>query len=263
MSNAEITTTRWGKVLAWWLLDPRIDADRFCVMAALATYADEDGFCEPSQATLARRLKRSRPWGNRVIADLVKDGFLDKTARIRRNGGTTSCRYRLAQTPLDFRGADVTTETSLCHANDAPRHGHDRSQLEPEQIQTTQPAMRAAPISDPANSDTSVGPVPADWVPSADTVAKARAVFPVADTLSHSAMFVARCRSKGYRYRPETLDDTWLAWFIEDQRRDTARRVRDPRVRPVMLGKQGVSAARFDAWTVSATSPRLSSVTWS
>ena len=39
-----------------------VDADRLAVMAALCTYADEAGFCEPSQATLARRLSRSRPW---------------------------------------------------------------------------------------------------------------------------------------------------------------------------------------------------------
>jgi hypothetical protein len=40
--------TRWGRVFAWWLLHPEVDADRFCVMAAMATYADRDGVCDPS-----------------------------------------------------------------------------------------------------------------------------------------------------------------------------------------------------------------------
>jgi hypothetical protein len=86
---------RWGKVQAWWLRHPDIDADHLSALAALATYADEARYCEPSQATLARWLKRSRPWVNRVIAELVGVRLLEKTTRSRPNGGTTSCRYRL------------------------------------------------------------------------------------------------------------------------------------------------------------------------
>ena len=74
-----------GKVPAWWLMHPEIDADRFCVMASLATYACRDGVCDPSQATLARRLKRSRPWVNRVIAELSAAHLLRKVARFRAN----------------------------------------------------------------------------------------------------------------------------------------------------------------------------------
>ena len=107
MTETVRTTTRWGRVPAWWLLHPSVDADRFCVLAALATYADEHGVCVPSQATLAQHLRRSRPWVNRVVAQLAAAGFLEKTARSRGNGGTTSCLYRLRITPPDGTALDA------------------------------------------------------------------------------------------------------------------------------------------------------------
>ncbi len=98
------TTTRWGRVPAWWLLHPDVDADRFCV---LATYADEHGVCVPSQVTLAQRLQRSRPWVNRVVAQLAAAGLLEKVQRSRGNGGTTSHLLPVSAAPeaVGRRGA--------------------------------------------------------------------------------------------------------------------------------------------------------------
>ena len=158
-SNAPLDqVTRWGKIPAWWLLHPAVDADRLAVMAALCTYADEAGFCEPSQATLARRLSRSRPWVNRVIADLATAGLIRKQARSRQNGGTTSCRYQLAQTPEQARSfvqdgpPPVMGETGLCPNRDRPCHPADTSHAIPEQIQDTH-TMPAQPRAD----------TPAEW----------------------------------------------------------------------------------------------------
>ena len=66
-------TGRWGRIPAWWLEHPDLDADGFAVLAALATFADETGLCWPSQSTLAAKLKRSRPTINRILQRLAPD----------------------------------------------------------------------------------------------------------------------------------------------------------------------------------------------
>lgn len=251
--------TRWGRVPAWWLLHDGIDADRFCVLAAMATYADEEGICDPSQATLARRLKRSRPWVNRVVAQLAEDGFLEKTVRVRRNGGTTSCLYRLRMAPPPGGVAPVTPGVS---DRDSPRHRPDTSQPEAEQIQDSHPvARRAAASSGPDGGPTlepRSGPEK-DWLPSEDAVSEALRLCPDADLDEHTARFVARCRAKGYRYAH--LDDAWLDWLLAD-RRDDRRAARSSagaapihrtarRVRP---GEHRLE--RFDAWATAAAAPR-------
>ncbi len=265
------TITRWGRLPAWWLLHPGIDADRFCVLAALATYADEDGCCRPSQATLAHHLGRSRPWVNRVVAELARDGFLRKTLRARENGGTTSCLYRLALEPSAMHAEAVTTATPPCPERDAPRHGGDGNQTNPDQ-HTPAPRAQPTPMTaclEDAPTGTGVLPAP-DWQPSADALARAGRAFPDVPTDEHVPLFVARCRAKGYRYRPGALDDAWLSWFLEDARRDLGRRA-GRRGDPSMPwathgtgdGRVGRAApseradARLAAWAAAAAAPRL------
>ncbi len=234
--------TRWGKLPAWWLLHPETDADRLAVMAALATYADDVGFCEPSQATLAKRLGRSRPWANRVVADLASVGLLRKEGRSRLNGGTTSCRYQLAQTPeqakvfaAEFAAEGVVPSgTGACPTADTPRHRRDTSHADTEQIQDTRPdarragdGLKAVPASTPRASRFSVddgrSEPSRDWRPSDGEVSEALRLCPDADLDAHTAHFVARCRAKGYRYAPGTVGDAWLAWLLEDRRSDARR----------------------------------------
>lgn len=249
------SVARWGRVPAWWLLHDAIDADRFCVLAALATYADEQGLCEPSQATLARRLKRSRPWVNRVVAQLAAEGFLEKTVRSRRNGGTTSCLYRLRLTPPD---AAVTPVTSGVHHNDSPRHAADRSQPQAEQShQHAQPA-RAATAEDGAGRE-APAEVPTTWEPDEREVSEALRLCPGADLEAHTARFRARCRAKGYRYRPSAVGDAWLSWLIEDHPRAAARAAA-ARSMPVRGAWSPVTRSddRLAAWAAAAASPPAS-----
>lgn len=282
--------TRWGKVPAWWLLHPGMDADRFCVMAAMATYADDQGRCDPSQATLARHLRRSRPWVNGVVARLAADGFLVKTGRARRNGGNTSCEYRLLLDPAEAPenlGAGVTTATPPDATRDSPRHRGDQSQPDPEQIQTTRPEAREPRcISDRGRSSQTqpskpaVAEVPADWVPDADALNRGRAACPEADLEHHASLFVHRCRAKGYRYAPTALADAWLAWLIEDhgpggRRSGSARSaasngsaagaapfagMTEPRA-PRRGGRMPDRSERLDdrmgAWAAAAAAPRM------
>ena len=225
--------TRWGRVPAWWLMHPGIDADRFCVMAAMATYADREGYCDPSQATLARRLRRSRPWVNRVVAELASAGLLRKTARVRANGGTTSCRYRLALVPSDVApgGADapVTVAAGPRPADDAPRHRPDTNQPVVEQNHGARPGARAGtdlhsavagpnPTANRAEAEPACE-IPRGWRPCEDAIAEALRLCPDADLEEHTARFVSRCRSKGCKFVRSGIDDAWLAWLLEDRQR--------------------------------------------
>ncbi len=248
------STTRWGRVPAWWLLHPDVDADRFCVLAALATYADEHGVCVPSQATLAQRLHRSRPWVNRVVAQLAAEGFMKKVQRSRGNGGTTSCLYRLCLTPPDGPAPDTTPPDTTPPYSTALDAGETGTHAPPPP-KPAQPAPAPAPTADPdvtgpvPHADTPCQPcdtnhlhfehnntpapcaaatgacsgangvnaeVPADWEPGAAEIADARRLCPSADLAAHTARFRARCRARGYRYRAGHLGDAWLAWLLED-----------------------------------------------
>lgn len=242
MSAADAKTmTRWGKVPAWWLIHPEVDADRFSILSALATYADEDGTCFPSQATLALRLKRSRPWVNRVVADLAAAGLLVKISRKRLNGGTTSCEYRLV---IDQHAAVVAVTPPVVEA-DSPGHPGDGNQLQSQQIQ-----VKPAPVHLHRKPTFSLSgsSLRDDWEPSAAAREEAQRLCPGADVEAHAIKFALRCRAKGYSVEPGKEDDTWLSWLVEDERLVPAAR-RQPR-----FGREAAIQSRFDAWGASAAS---------
>lgn len=252
------TATRWGRVPAWWLLHGEIDADGFCVLAAMATYADDEGLCDPSQATLARWLKRSRPWVNRVISQLADRGFIEKTGRSRRNGGTTSCLYRLRLAPPDV---PVTAVTGAVSTTDTPCHRGDTNQPKAEQSPDCTPrAPEAASASKPSPED-AVSEVPADWEPSDTEISQALQLCPDADLLAHTVRFRSRCRAKGYRFRQSAIGDAWLVWLIEDHGRTPPRRGdNDGTATSAPNRRRSPSPAeradeRFAAWSAAATLP--------
>ena len=267
--NQNEPVTRWAKVPAWWLVHPGIDADRFCLLAALATYADASGRCTPSQATLARHLQRSRPWVNRVVGELAAAGFLAKAGRRRENGGTSSCVYQLA---LAAPGTEPAVQTgshgaasSACPAADTPCHGADTTQPEPEHTRQTRPRAQAKP-----QADTSVGggktDVGQDWQPSEAALARATAIAPGMDRGVHAAMFVSRCRSKGYRYAAAALDDAWLSWFAEDalkQGRRSWNAAPAGSASRRRADQAEVADSRFHAWAAAAATPPSNPSAWS
>jgi hypothetical protein len=233
--------TRWGKVPAWWMMHEDMDADRFCIMSALATYSDEEGYCEPSQATLARRLKRSRPWVNRVIADLAEIGLLEKTARHRQNGGTTSCRYRLALLPPT---GDVEVSPPV-RREDSPRHGDDTNHGKSKQIQISRPER----ATDERTEASEIDPA---WQPSDEIRAQASALYPTADLEEHTALFVSKSVAKGYRYRPGMEGRVWLSWLIEHRRERDDGNGRPGASRPLRAGRAPDRTDRLAAWAAAA-----------
>lgn len=261
------STSRWGRVPAWWLLHPDVDADGFCVLAALATYADEHGVCVPSQATLALRLRRSRPWVNKVVGQLATAGLLEKTGRSRGNGGTTSCLYRLrmdqpdevsrkeesAFGPGSSPPAPDAGVTGPVQQADAPCQPRDTSQHLPEHNKTLAPHAAALGRDDLIQ-------VPSDWEPTEADIAEALRLCPGADLPTHTARFRARCLARGYRYRAGHLGAAWLAWLLEDHGETTRRsRGRTPSSPAPTADHHGRSrpspTQRYAAWAAAAAAP--------
>jgi len=273
----EFPNTRWGKAHAWWLQLPDMDADRWCVMTALATYANEDGVCHPSQATLARWLKRSRPWVNRVIGELAGAGLIRKIARTRTgNAGTTSCEYRIVTHPsgLETRQQHVPGAMLTCHGPDTARHDddtpcqdRDRNQLETKHNQPARSTIRNSASSENAGTEAkgrSGDTVPEDWKPSTKAMEAARALCPDADLEAHAMMFTARSRAKGYLWRQDCMDDAWLAWLAEDRIRDGQRERRRAERATASKPQERTSHAgerRFAAWAKAAANPKLGTST--
>lgn len=242
--------TRWGKIPAWWLFHPDMNADRLCILAALTTYSDDRGLCSPSQSTLAKRLKRSRPWVNRVLAELVEIGLIIKRPRYRDNGGATSCEYVVRfQSKGSTAPSPVTARTAPCPAPDTPCSPGDTNQVDTEQNQNARADAREQDF--PIQSEESISEFPTgqaqakegsdrqyktdnktapaldrqlpqaperDWHPSDEVIEQARKLFPHADIKTHIALFISKVRGKGYCIDPSRMDDAWLSWFIEDHR---------------------------------------------
>ena len=272
-SKAEGTTTRWGKAHVWWQQTPQMDLDRWGVLTTLALYADEEGLCYPSQATIARALKRSRPWVNRVIGELAYLGFIEKTARTRSsNAGTTSCEYRLISDPVEFatRKGGVITVTPSCQsqdtprpANDTPCHPDDTTQSKPKQNNLARPAARdhSPKHTETSREATEREPVPTDWTPSADAMLRACTISPDVDLATHAVMFASRSRSKGYLYTPGRVDEAWIAWLAEDRLKyhRSGRSGPEDRRPHRMAPPLDPGEKRFAAWATAAAAPKLGS----
>jgi hypothetical protein len=263
MSEASYGGSRWGRAPAWWFQHPATNLDLIGVLCALCTYADKDGFSEPSQATIGRQLKRSRPWVNRVIADLTELGFIEKEVRQRKhNNGTTSCRYRLLDEPrrCDPRVIAVTEPVTL---EDTPRHNDDTTHLHQEH---KQPPPVIAREAEPIKSHSSKGEqaaavadqfteIPDNWKPSEDAAKRASLLHPDIDLAIHAAMFVHKCRAKNYRCILGRLDDLWLSWVATDRLRDDkeAKTVPTRPNKPTATLRSAERAEnRFDAWAMAA-----------
>lgn len=227
---------RWGRIPAWWLDHPDLDADGLAVLAALSTYADEAGVCWPSQTTLAAKLKRSRPTVNRIVARLEAIGLIAVEHRSAANGGRLSCRYRLSLTP-----------PTLTHAQTAPDSSADSPCSAPsqEQLQTKQIPDSLSKRERVASPSALIDEVPSDWSPSADDRVWAATRFPDADLDRHAELFVRRCQAHGYRYKD--FGAAWRSWLLQDIPAQT--RVAPPPRKDSAAARQDAADNRLSAWT--------------
>ncbi len=250
-STSTDTTSRWGKIPAWWLDHPDLDADGFAVLAALATFADEQGVCWPSQSTLASKLKRSRPTINRILQRLDDIGLVAIEHRRGRDGSRLSCLYRL-RVERDGQGhaaaaaCPVPADDRHDSATDSPCPPASQKHLHPEQIPDS-----LAPSGRGLAQD-----VPVDWMPTADDLAWARSRFGTVDLGQHVEGFVLRCQAHGYRYRD--VSAAWRAWLVQDAAAGKAPAVKTAATAGAAApagGRARESAAeqRINAWmTVAA-----------
>ena len=65
------------------------------ILVALSNYADEDGYCYPSQARLARDTGQSERSVRRHLAQLEADQWITRSERRRKNGSRTSDAFNL------------------------------------------------------------------------------------------------------------------------------------------------------------------------
>lgn len=253
-------TRRWGRIPAWWLDHPGLDADGFAVLAALATFADEDGLCWPSQSTLAAKLKRSRPTINRIIQGLSDIGLVGVEHRRGRDGARLSCLYRLRFTPLDD-AADVAEAPHRDSAAARPVQLADRddSDMHSPCPPASQEQVHSKQIPDSLASGGHgrAQTVPEDWMPTADDLAWANARHAEIDLGRHVEGFILRCRAHGYRYRD--VSSAWRAWLAQDAAAGKAPVVRNrpsaavsaPTTRPSAAAEQ-----RLGAWAAAAAELR-------
>ncbi|PWC87274.1 hypothetical protein TSH100_10830 [Azospirillum sp. TSH100] len=213
---------RWGRIPAWWLDHPDLDADGLAVLAALSTYADEAGVCWPSQATLAEKLKRSRPTVNRILGRLEALGLVGIEHRRSANGGRLSCRYRLVlladDRVADRAGEGAGMDNPADSAMDSPCSAASHEQPESEQIPDTLHRRAHDGIADQGSANRKIvgaaEQVPQDWLPAPADRHWAAGRFPAVDVDAHAERFVQQCRAHGYRYRDPAA--AWRSWLLQD-----------------------------------------------
>ena len=125
-----MSTTRFGIIPAS-LFDHGLGPAEVALIALLSTYADKNGWCWPSQSTLATKLGRSRAWVISSLKTLQEAKILEIT---RKSGGIS--KYRISY--------------DACHPTNTSRQPADTEQYqEQEGSPPTPPKTRRAAI-DPA-----------------------------------------------------------------------------------------------------------------
>jgi hypothetical protein len=237
---------RWGRVPAWWLDHPAVDADALAVLTALATFADRRGRCWPSQTTLATRLKRSRAWVNKTLGRLADAGLIAVRDRWSENGGRLSCLYELqtAQTPVVGDGAPVAEKTAPCqprrHEQPESEHITDSLASAAQEDQQTS-SIENRPAQTPA----------ADWTPTAEDRRWAETRHNAVDIDRHVEGFRLRCQAHGYRYRD--ISAAWRAWLDQDAAAGKAPSAGKSSNRPACRATRAAPAEQtLDAWRAVA-----------
>lgn len=240
-------TERWGRVPSWWLDHPDIDADALAVLSALATFANRQGRCWPSQTTLAAKLKRSRAWVNKTLGRLADAGLIVARDRWSENGGRLSSLYELQTTPaaVSHGGAPAKSPNSPVAAEGAP--------CQPQRHE--QPEIKQIPDSLTVSAQDAVVMPGSDWTPSDEDRAWAASRHGAVDIDAHVETFRLRCQAHGYRYRD--VGAAWRAWLNQDVaagKAPSASKSSNPGPRHA---KPASSAARnaapnLDAWMAAA-----------
>lgn len=91
------------------VFDERLCARDVRVLAALGTFTDRQGWCHPSQATIAKRIGAQRSHVNTSIKTLVKTGYVQAVKQVKDNGAQTVNLYRVL---LDLSAPEAAYEAA-------------------------------------------------------------------------------------------------------------------------------------------------------
>lgn len=91
------------------VFDARLTAMDVRVLAALGTFTDRQGWCYPSQTTLAKQLGTGRTNVTKSIKALVRAGYVQSVEQERENGAQTVNLYRVL---MDFIAPGAVCEES-------------------------------------------------------------------------------------------------------------------------------------------------------
>ncbi|KAA0687916.1 helix-turn-helix domain-containing protein [Azospirillum brasilense] len=219
-------TGRWGRIPAWWLGHPAIDADGLAVLAALATYANARGECWPSQATLATALKRSRSTVNRILGHLAESGVIGRESRRSASGGRLSCLYRLRLVPGEGAIPAADAETGRTGKPPVQTPVKDVAPADSPCAPVRQKQPESEQTLDSHASRGLAQAVPDGWMPDAEERAWAESRFAEVDLNRHAEGFRLRCQAHGYRYRDAGA--AWKAWLAQDAAAGKAPLLRSP-----------------------------------
>jgi hypothetical protein len=264
MGAAAGVAARWGKVRAWWQWHPDMDLEILGLLSILATYADDDGYCDPSQRTLGKRAHRCRRSINALIAraEALRPRVLVKEARTRRNGGTTSCLYRVVhEAPPEFalwfaadrgearmnedahppvRGGAHAPGTAVHTLNQPQVNQNNNPHAAPRETKRDFGGSGFGGTDGDAGPDRPVASTPPKLEPEPprpweDADGRlARGWEPGQEVVSEALRLYPDAdieehtalfvsRSRSKHYRHADPNEGWLAWLIEDQRKARQR----------------------------------------
>ena len=110
--------------------DERLSDSEYRTLGVIAAYSDRDGYCYPSQATLAEKRGVSRKTIIGHVAKLCELGYVEKQARRRKDGGQTSNLMRVVIDHLP-RHDSAVPETPDDGESDTPSNAQGLHPLSP------------------------------------------------------------------------------------------------------------------------------------
>lgn len=109
---------RYSLFAARAVFDPRLTATDVRVLAALGTYTNKQGWCNPKQATIAIRVGVSRTTVTAAMKRLLETGYLEVQPQVLAGRGQTANNYRVIL-DLDPMSAWTTPEADVSE-DDSP-----------------------------------------------------------------------------------------------------------------------------------------------
>lgn len=229
------------------VFDDRLSARDLRVLAALGTYTDRQGWCFPSQGTLAKRLGAGRTHINASLKNLEQCGYVQVVKQVRESGAQTVNLYRVL---MDISAPEAAEETANAAILPVPPAdtplsaggtGRDVAPLAAKQSQDIDPLSAGGtppcqPAGQPLSSgrDTELYPLeltpekkravrlPANWAPRREEID-----FGVAGGLSQAEVLAAAdhmrdwsvSSPKGKKLDWDATFKNWLRSAISDAKR--------------------------------------------